>query len=40
MLPSRTVQGSGYSFAERASIVRTWDHKWPVVLDAADLTEI
>jgi hypothetical protein len=39
-LPGRTGRDSGYSFAEPASIVRTWDRKWPVVLDAPDLTEI
>ena len=40
MRPSQTAQGSGYSFAKPASIVRTWDHKWPVLLDATELTEI
>jgi hypothetical protein len=38
--PNRTDQDPGCSFAQPASIVRKWDHKWPVVLDVANLTEI
>jgi hypothetical protein len=30
-LPSRTDHDSGYSSAEPGSVVRKWDHKWPVV---------
>jgi hypothetical protein len=39
-LRHRTIQGSGYTFSERSPNVRKWDHKWPMNLDAAELTEI
>jgi hypothetical protein len=35
-----TVQSSGYTFPERTPTVGKWDHKWPMNLEVAELTEI
>lgn len=43
-LPPGTLSGSGPSFTPRAAAhrpnIREWDHKWPLLLDADELSEI